>query len=92
MSNREKLLNTLDDYERKIENTRMTLKKLEDKKEALYTRAVLDEMKSRKLTLSDFYERMDNVNVRSTESKQPMNAENKQLSAEMSKFGHSENK
>ena len=92
MNNREKLLNTLEDYEKKIENTKRALKKLEDKKEALYTRAVLDEMKSRKLTLSDFYERMDNVNVRSTESKQPVSAENKQLSAEMSKFGHSENK
>ena len=92
MNNREKLLNTLEDYEKKIENTKRALKKLEDKKEALYTRAVLDEMKSRKLTLSDFYKRMDNVNGRSTESKQLMSAENKQLSAEMPKFVHSENK
>lgn len=74
MSNREKLLNTLDDYERKIENTRMTLKKLEDKKEALYTRAVIDEMKSRKLTLSDFYKRMDfnGIKDRNEEFKEPL--------------------
>lgn len=92
MNNREKLLNTLEDYEKKIENTKRALKKLEDKKEALYSRAVLDEMKSRKLTLSDFYKRMDNVNGRSTESKQPVSAENKQLSSEMSKFVHFEDK
>lgn len=58
--NREKIIETIDSYDDKIEKVRKDLKKLTDKRENFFTRTVSDNLKANNMSIRDFFESIDN--------------------------------
>ena len=58
--NREKIIETIDSYDDKIETVRKDLKKLTDKRENFFTRTVSDNLKANNMSIRDFFESIDN--------------------------------
>ena len=59
--NREKTLSALADLDEKISKHERELKTLAYKRQTLFYRTILSEMKVRNLTLKDFFIQMDNI-------------------------------
>jgi hypothetical protein len=68
---RNKALEVLSTYDKKISKAEKELKRLTDKRQAFYLRTISDEMKTKNMTLEDFFKQMDKMNA-STE--QPVTA------------------
>ena len=58
--NREKIIETIDSYDDKIEKVKKDLKKLTDKRENFFTRTVSDNLKANNMGIRDFFESIDN--------------------------------
>ncbi len=58
--NREKIIETIDSYDDKIEKVRKDLKKLTDKRENFFIRTVSDNLKANNMNIRDFFESIDN--------------------------------
>jgi ABC-type Fe3+-hydroxamate transport system substrate-binding protein len=56
---RSKALEVLANYDEKIAKVEKELKKLTDKRQAFYLRTISDEMKTKNMTLEDFFRQMD---------------------------------
>jgi len=58
---REKVIETLDNYDEKIEKMKKDLKKLTDKRENFFTRTVSDNLKANNITIRDFFKNLDKL-------------------------------
>jgi hypothetical protein len=68
---RNKALDVLATYDKKISKVEKELKRLTDKRQAFYFRTISDEMKTKNMTLEDFFKQMDKMN---TSTEQPVTA------------------
>jgi hypothetical protein len=59
---RNKALEVLATYDKKISKVEKELKRLTDKRQAFYLRTISDEMKTKNMTLEDFFKQMDKMN------------------------------
>jgi hypothetical protein len=59
---RNKALDVLATYDKKISKAEKELKRLTDKRQAFYLRTISDEMKTKNMTLEDFFKQMDKMN------------------------------
>lgn len=57
---REKIIETIDNYDDKIEKVKKDLKKLTDKRENFFIRTVSDNLKANNMDIRDFFESIDN--------------------------------
>lgn len=57
---REKIIETIDSYDDKIEKVKKDLKKLTDKRENFFIRTVSDNLKANNMDIRDFFESIDN--------------------------------
>jgi hypothetical protein len=64
---RNKALDVLATYDKKISKAEKELKRLTDKRQAFYLRTISDEMKTKNMTLEDFFKQMDKMNNRDAE-------------------------
>lgn len=58
---REKTLSALAGFDEKISKHEKELKALSDKRQTLFSRTIISEMKMRNLTLEDFFSQMDKI-------------------------------
>ena len=58
---KEKVIETLDNYDEKIEKMKRDLKKLTDKRENFFTRTVSDNLKANNITIRDFFKNLDKL-------------------------------
>ena len=58
---KETVIETLDNYDEKIEKMKKDLKKLTDKRENFFTRTVSDNLKANNITIRDFFKNLDKL-------------------------------